>query len=122
MNKFRTPEHSHLFGVLNSPKNMRILDFLLEAGNGATYTEIIQRPYEFMDVPNVSIPELMEAGLIECFDSTGNQIPIVINWNERSYVPKKNVCKPGVTIKASKFAQDLIEFFDKNSTSLAPSP
>ena len=120
MNEFNKSEYSYLFGVLNSPKALRILYFLLEKEDkGATYAEIEKRPYQYSDVPAISVPELMRAGLVECFDSRGCQIPIMIDWNERNYVPKKNVCKPDVMVKASKFAQDLIEFLNKNSTSLA---
>jgi len=114
MKEFDTARHQYLFGALDSPRSLRILDFLLKkTDNSAKYLEIKQRTRQFLDAPAISVPELMRAGLIECFDGEGNKIPIVA-----SYLPEKNVCEPEITVKVSKFAQDLIKFLDENSTSL----
>ena len=122
MNKFNKSEYGYLFGILNSPRALRILDFLLERPDGATYAEIEKRPREYLDAPTVSVPELMQAGLINGFDKNGKEIPIVISRDGRSYVPERKACVPKNTFRTSDFGKALIKFLDENNTSLDMSP
>ncbi len=120
MNKFN--KHSYLFGIVNSPRNLKILDFLLQRPDGATYAEIEKRPYKYLDAPNISVKWLMQAGLVKCFDENSNEILLVVSRDGKSYVPEKKACVSNNTLIASDFAKALIKCLDENSTSLAMSP
>lgn len=126
MNEFNKPEHAYLIRVLspaalNPSENSKIIDFLLERPDGATYAEIKERYWNYFELPT-NMLELMKAGLVNCFDEGGNNIPVVIDQNNESYVPEKEVCAPNNSFKASCFARDFIEFLDKNNTSLSRFP
>jgi len=113
--KLHTPENSYLFGILNSPRAINLVDFLVEAGGSMSAQELAQKSEQSggaldLTIYTVCIPELIKAGLIECFDEIGAVIKTP-KGTSRDKIKRKT------RVQVTDFARELIAWLGEHNPS-----
>ncbi len=115
--KLNTPKNSYLFGTLNSPRDIKLVDILMEAGGSMSALELGRKSEHSgnaleLTVYTVCIPELIKAGLVECFDEKGAVIKTITGT-------RRNQIKRKVRVQVTDFANELTIWLDEHNPSSA---
>lgn len=115
--KLHTPKNSYLFSILNSPRAINLIDFLVEAGGIMPALELAQKSEQSgnaldLTVYTVCIPELIKAGLIECLDESG----VVIKTPKGT---SRNKIKRKTRVQVTYFTRKLIAWLGEHNPSSA---
>lgn len=115
--KLNTPKNSYLFGILNSPRDIKLVDLLMEAGGSMSALELARKSEDSgnaldLTVYTVCIPQLIKAGLVECFDKNGAAIKTP-KGTSRNKIERKT------KVQVTDFARELITWLHERNPSSA---